>query len=71
MPAGMHHRLLDAVDVDLCDRGGLGDAAVFFQRQAIHIGAHQDRRAVTIFQDRDHAGAANPFGNVIAEGAQF
>jgi len=69
--AGMHDGLFHAVNIDLRGRGGIGEPAVFLQRQAVHVGAHQDGRAVAILHHRDNAGAANAFCHIKAEGADF
>ena len=71
MPAGMHDRLLDAVDVDLRHRRGIGQAAVLFQRQAIHIRAHQHRRAIAILHHGNHARTANAFRDFVAQAAKL
>ena len=47
-------------------------SAGFFQhRQAVHVGAHHHQRTRTVLHDRDHAGAADAFGDLKAGSAQF
>ena len=64
---GMHHRLLDPVAVGLPGRRGIGETGLLTQRQAVHVGADHDCRAVTIPQDGDDARTAHARGDVIAE----
>uniref|UniRef100_A0A0N4ZAF6 NAD-specific glutamate dehydrogenase n=1 Tax=Parastrongyloides trichosuri TaxID=131310 RepID=A0A0N4ZAF6_PARTI len=69
--AGVHDRLLGAVAVDLTGGRGVGQARVFQQRQAVHVGADHDGGAGAVLQHRDHAGPADAGGDLIAQAAQF
>ena len=57
--AGVHHRRFDAVDADLPHLRGVGHARTLFERQAVHVGAHQHRGPVAVLQHRDDASAAD------------
>ena len=69
--AGVHHRLLGAGGVDLAGARGIGDARALLERQPVHVGAKHHRRAGAVAQDRNHAGAADAGGHLIAERAQL
>ena len=69
---GVHHRHLAAGDrVDLRGSGGVVQPRFFFNRQAIHIGAHHYQGTFAIFQYGHHAGTANFFGHFKTALAQF
>jgi len=60
----MHHRLDHAIAVDLRGRCGIGQVAVFLQRQSVHVGAHQQYGAVAVAHHANDAGPANLLGHV-------
>lgn len=69
--AGVHDGLLGPVGIDLTGGRGVGQAGVFQQRKAVHVGADHDGGPVAVLQHRDDARAADAGGDLIAEGAQF
>jgi hypothetical protein len=72
MAAGVHHGNDIARDrILLCCFRGIRQSGFFLDRQAVHVGAHHDQGPRTVFQDRDHAGAADVFGDGKACGTQL
>ena len=72
MAARVHHRHFKAIDPDLFHRGRIGKAGALLHRQTIHIRAHKDDGAITVFQHADDTGAADFLGHDHAgHGAQF
>jgi hypothetical protein len=57
--AGVHHGHLVAVGIGGDDRAGVRKTGGLANRQGVHVGAQQHRRAVPVVQDADHAGAAD------------
>src|SRR3546814_15006698 len=48
-----------------------GEPGLFLHRQRVHVGAHEDRRTVAIFEQADDAGAADLLGHGKARVAQM
>ena len=69
--ARMHRWKLVAEAVGGDSGGGVREPCIFFDGEAIHIGAHHDGRAVAIAHNADNAGSADTFGHLEAERAQF
>ncbi len=68
--AGVHHRDVASGVVFGAHLAGVGQAGLFFHRKRVQFGAQHDGRAGAVLQDRDDAGAAHVFGDVIAGAAQ-
>ncbi|MNC39289.1 hypothetical protein D3C75_879400 [compost metagenome] len=69
--AGVHDGLFGPVAVDLTRGRGVGEAGVFGQRQAVHVGADHDGRTGPVLEHCDHARPADAGRDLIAQGAQF
>ena len=69
--AGVHDRLFDPGGVDLAGDRGVVETGPLLDGQAVHVGAHQDRRSLAVLKHGDDAGAADAGGHLIAERAEF
>ena len=63
MAAGMHYRHFKAIDPDLLHRGGIGKSRTLLHRQTVHVGAHENDRAIAVFHHAYHTRATNLVGH--------
>jgi hypothetical protein len=49
---------------------GVGQAGLLLHRQRVEVGAQHDRRPRPVAQYADHAGAAHPLGDLVAQRPQ-
>jgi len=52
------------------DFAGVGEAGFFFDGKGVEFGAEHDGRAGSVLEDGDNAGAADCFGDFVAQGAE-
>ena len=67
VPARVHYVHVSAIVGFCCDFARIGQAGVLFDRQRIHVGAHQDRWPDAVFHDCDDAVAFQIRVIVLAE----
>ena len=71
VPAGVHHRHIDPLDI-LHDPGArIGGSGLFFDRQGIEVRAHKDNGASAIFQNADQTMSADLLRDFEPGTAQF
>jgi len=67
---GMHYGDVVSGVVFGMDFAGVGEAGFFFDGKGVEFGAEHDGRAGSVLEDGDNAGAADCFGDFVAQGAE-
>ena len=70
MPTGVHDGHIAAEIVFCAYSAGIGEACCFFDRKYIEFSAKHDSGASAVLKYGNNAGAADPFGNVVARGSK-
>lgn len=65
MTAGVHHRYVTALAVHTTRLAGVGKPGLLLHRQRVEVRAEHDHRPLTVAQQPDHAGDADPFGHLV------